>query len=80
MSAGMPLDLCGIQELAVLTELQQLSLAQSQLYTSQLLPLIHLAALTHLNLSNSQVRRKPYPEREISRLKRTHVPPLHIPE
>lgn len=53
--AGMPLDLCGIQELAALTDLQLLSLAQSRLLTSQIHPLSQLTSLTHLDISRSKV-------------------------
>lgn len=52
---GMPLDLCGIQELAALTDLQLLSLAQSRLLTSQIQPLSQLTSLTHLDISRSKV-------------------------
>ncbi|KAK9827797.1 hypothetical protein WJX74_002472 [Apatococcus lobatus] len=52
---GMPLDLCGIQELAALTDLQLLSLAQSRLLTSQIHPLSQLTSLTHLDISRSKV-------------------------
>ena len=51
----MALDLCGIQELGALTEMQHLSLAHSRLSSAQILPLSDLLALTHLSLSYSQV-------------------------